>query len=189
MLESRIGSVAGATGAIYAIRKSLFKTIPKNILLDDVYVPMQIVFSGYRNVFDAEAVAYDYVSKDSALEKKRKVRTLLGNYQILNIIPQLLSPRRNPIFLRYVSHKVLRLFVPFLFLGLLFSTILANGLFYKFVLMMSILVFLLAYLHKSLHGLPVVGKAGRFARAFVSLNYYATIAFVRYLFPKKDKIW
>ena len=53
-LESKIGSVAGATGAIYAIRRSLYKNLPRETLLDDVLTPMNIVMQGYRNIFESK---------------------------------------------------------------------------------------------------------------------------------------
>lgn len=130
-MEAAIHSVAGATGAIYAVRRSLFAELPERTLLDDVFVPMEIVLKGYRNVFDGQAVAYDTCSEDLSQEKRRKTRTLLGNYQLLQIMPGLLSPVRNPIFFRYLTHKVFRLFIPFFFLVLLFSALMAGGFIYK----------------------------------------------------------
>jgi poly-beta-1,6-N-acetyl-D-glucosamine synthase len=47
----------GASGAIYAIRRNLFKEIPDDIILDDVLIPMQIVRQGYRVVYQPAARA------------------------------------------------------------------------------------------------------------------------------------
>jgi cellulose synthase/poly-beta-1,6-N-acetylglucosamine synthase-like glycosyltransferase len=188
-LESSINSVVGATGAIYTVRKSLCPPVPTETLLDDVYIPMQIVLSGYRNVLDRSAVAYDVVTKDIAKEKRRKVRTLLGNYQILKLMPQLLSPNNNPLFLRYLSHKVLRLFIPFFFLALVISATLVSGSFYKLILFLSLFILFLSVNEKLYGRLPILGKIGRYASAFVSLNYFALIAFFKFISPKKRRIW
>ncbi len=120
-MESRSGSVAGATGAIYAVRKSLYRDIPDETILDDVLTPMNIVMQGYRCVFDPDAVAYDSVSKDIGSELTRKIRTLAGNWQLLKIEPGLVHPFKNRIWWNFLSHKIFRLIVPFLMIYLFFS--------------------------------------------------------------------
>jgi poly-beta-1,6-N-acetyl-D-glucosamine synthase len=111
-MESEIHSVPGATGAIYAIRRELFEELPEDTLVDDVMTPLRIVLSGKRAVFDPSAKAYDSVACCPMAEYGRKVRTLMGNYQIMAQLPQLLLPWRNPIFFQFLSHKVGRLLVP-----------------------------------------------------------------------------
>src|SRR6185503_3671403 len=56
--ESRVGSVVGATGAIYAIRRRLFEPLPPDTILDDVWLPMRIARAGYRVVFEPAARAW-----------------------------------------------------------------------------------------------------------------------------------
>jgi len=111
-LESEFDSMLGATGAIYAIRRTGFEPAPPGTLLDDVLIPMRLVLSGYRAVFDPQAIAYDS-PMDLQDEFRRKVRTLTGNYQILFQLPALCSPFKNRVFFQYLSHKVGRLCVPF----------------------------------------------------------------------------
>ena len=45
-LESASGSVVGATGALYAVRRELLDSVPEGTILDDVYIPMQVVRQG-----------------------------------------------------------------------------------------------------------------------------------------------
>ena len=82
MTESQIDSTVGATGAIYAIRKSLFETIADDTVLDDVLIPMQIARRGYRVLFEREALAYDQAASSASIELTRKVRTIAGNFQL-----------------------------------------------------------------------------------------------------------
>jgi biofilm PGA synthesis N-glycosyltransferase PgaC len=121
--ESRVWSVLGATGAIYALRRHCWTNLPAATLLDDVLEPMRAVLNGCRVVFEAEAIAYDRASADAITESRRKRRTLAGNYQILAQEPRLLLPIVNPVWLQYVSHKVGRLVVPWALLGLFISTV------------------------------------------------------------------
>jgi len=129
--ESRTGSVVGATGAIYGIRRRLFPGIPANLILDDVYVPIRIAMNGRRVVMATGAVAYDVPAGDQRLEYLRKRRTMVGNLQLVRALPALLSPRRNPLFLRFVSHKLLRLVAPFCFVGMLVLSALLPGPLYR----------------------------------------------------------
>ncbi len=122
--ESRFGSVPGATGALYAIRRELFKPIPADTLLDDVVIPMQAVLRGFRCVFEEAAWIYDTPSQSPSQEAVRKRRTIAGNAQLVRLYPGWLLPWRNPIWFQYVSHKMGRLLSPFLLLGCVFSNIL-----------------------------------------------------------------
>ena len=117
-LESTVGSTLGATGAIYALRRSLYRPLPDNTILDDVLTPMRAVLAGYRVVFSEQAIAFDRAAADARAENRRKVRTLAGNIQILWQEPRLLLPIVNPVWLQYVSHKLGRLIVPYALLTL-----------------------------------------------------------------------
>src|SRR5262249_24965597 len=121
--ESRVWSTLGATGAIYALRRSCWTPLPARTLLDDVLAPMRAVLDGCRIVFEERAVAFDRASVDAAAESRRKTRTLAGNYQILLQEPRLLVPFVNPVWLQYVSHKVGRLLAPWALLGLFVATL------------------------------------------------------------------
>jgi cellulose synthase/poly-beta-1,6-N-acetylglucosamine synthase-like glycosyltransferase len=123
-LESDIHSVAGATGAIYAIRRELYEELPAGTLLDDVLTPMRIVLKGKRTLLDPAAKAYDQVACCPLAEYPRKVRTLAGNYQLVKHCPESLLPWRNPIFVQFASHKLGRLLVPWALLVLLASNLL-----------------------------------------------------------------
>jgi cellulose synthase/poly-beta-1,6-N-acetylglucosamine synthase-like glycosyltransferase len=115
--EGAIWSTLGATGAIYALRRSLWQALPAETLLDDVLAPMRAVLSGWRVVFEENATAEDRTAPDAAAEARRKRRTLAGNYQILAQEPRLLNPFANPVWLQYLSHKVGRLLVPWALLA------------------------------------------------------------------------
>lgn len=120
--ESAVWSTLGATGAIYAMRRALWRPLPDGTLLDDVLAPMRAVLDGWRIVFEERAQAFDRASADAAAESRRKVRTLAGNYQILAQEPRLLLPIVNPVWIQYMSHKVGRLLVPWALIGALASS-------------------------------------------------------------------
>jgi biofilm PGA synthesis N-glycosyltransferase PgaC len=117
---SRMDSVMGATGCIYAMRRELATPLPPGVLLDDVYLPLAAFFRGYRVVLEESARAFDYpFSLDS--EFRRKVRTLAGVYQVIADYPALLGPS-NRMWCHFTSHKLARLFVPYAFVLLAISS-------------------------------------------------------------------
>ena len=67
--------------------------VPPGTILDDVYLPMQVVRQGKRVVLDERARAWDNPNLGTTREFSRKVRTLGGNYQLLQLAPWLLSVR------------------------------------------------------------------------------------------------
>lgn len=120
--ESRVWSTLGATGAIYALRRSLWQPLPPATLLDDVLAPMRAVLAGKRIVFEERARAFDRVP-DGPTESRRKTRTLAGNYQILALEPRLLLPFLNPVWVQYASHKLGRLVIPWALVGAFVASI------------------------------------------------------------------
>jgi cellulose synthase/poly-beta-1,6-N-acetylglucosamine synthase-like glycosyltransferase len=117
-LESRVHSTVGVSGSICAVRRNLFRPMPAGTLLDDVYWPMDVVRQGFRVVHDPSACAFDRLPASPRDEFRRKVRTLSGNFQLLARMPLLLSPWHNPIWLQFISHKLLRLAVPWLLISM-----------------------------------------------------------------------
>lgn len=118
--QSRIGSVTGATGSIYAMRRELTRPIPEATLLDDVYLPLCAYFRGYRVVWEPRAKAFDEPASLKA-EFRRKVRTLAGNYQLIGMFPRLLAPSHG-LWFHFVSHKLGRLLLPYALIAVLVSS-------------------------------------------------------------------
>jgi cellulose synthase/poly-beta-1,6-N-acetylglucosamine synthase-like glycosyltransferase len=120
--ESLVGSTLGATGAIYALRRDLWRPLPPETILDDVLAPMRAVLAGSRVIFESAAKAFDRVAPAASVEFGRKTRTLAGNYQLLLLEPRLLVPLVNPVWLQFLSHKLARLVVPYALCGLLVTS-------------------------------------------------------------------
>jgi poly-beta-1,6-N-acetyl-D-glucosamine synthase len=193
-LESASGSVVGATGAIYCARRSLLEsstlsadTIPAGTILDDVLIPMQVVRRHSRVIFDSRARAWDSPDLGDGREFSRKVRTLSGNYQLLQIAPWLLSSQ-NPIRFQFISHKLLRLAVPFALITLLVASFFLTQSLYRVALYGQLAFYALSLL--ALAGLRI-GPLSRIAdpaRTFVVLNSAALVAFVNFVIGRKA-VW
>jgi hypothetical protein len=182
-LESASGSVVGATGAFYAIRRSLLSPLPAETILDDVYLPMQVARQGFRVVFDSRARVWDS-DLGAAREFARKVRTLSGNYELLQLAPWLLTSA-NPIRFEFVSHKLLRLIVPFALAGTAVASAILHAPVYRSALALQVVFY-------GLSGLAIAqvkkGPLARMADAvltFVVLNTAAVVAFANFVSGRK----
>lgn len=113
---SSLDSMFGATGPFYAIRRSLAIPIPGDTLLDDMFLPLAAFFRGYRLVMDSRARAYD-IPTSLETEFRRKVRTLAGNYQIMQAYPALLGPG-NRMWFHFVSYKLARILLPWVLVAI-----------------------------------------------------------------------
>ena len=111
--ESAFGSIVGATGGVYAIRRNLFQPLPTHKpVVDDLLTPLGVVRQGFRMVYEPAALAYEESSGSIGVEFRRRVRI---GAQILSGMPQiidLLNPLRGAIALALWSHKMLRWGVP-----------------------------------------------------------------------------
>lgn len=188
--ESRSGSTIGVTGALYAMRRSLFVPLPPGTVLDDVLIPMRVAAAGYRVVFEPRALAWDQPSQQPAEERRRKIRTLAGNYQLIQLAPWLLSPWSNPLWLRFVSHKLLRLLAPWLLLLLTLTTAMLATRHVMYALMLVALLGAAATVPIG-RWLPVLGRwlPVRLMVAFFYLNLFAAQALLAFARNRGLHLW
>jgi biofilm PGA synthesis N-glycosyltransferase PgaC len=189
--EAAYDSPVGVYGGFYAIRRSLAAMPPDGLILDDMFQPLNVIRQGYRSVVDQQALVYDRWPSTAAGEFQRKVRTLAGNFQLVAQEPWLLSTRNRVLF-QLVSHKLLRLVVPYcLVLMLLSAGWLATHSTAWAVVAVAQAALLLAGLMGLRMRLPVIGKAASALSALLLLNAAAVWALGTYLFTRGPlwKIW
>ncbi len=186
-LESASSSVVGATGAIYCMRRSFFEPLPAGTILDDVLLPMQVVRQNARVIFDSRARAWDSPDLGDSREFSRKVRTLSGNYQLLQLAPWLLG-WGNPIRFEFVSHKLSRLAVPFALVALLIASAFLPEPFYRAVLIAQVAFYALSLVAIAGMKIGPLSRIADPARTFVVLNCAAAVAFVNFVTGRKA-VW
>lgn len=189
--EAKVDSPLGVYGGFYAVRRKLASALPAGTILDDMLQPFSVIRQGYRSVLDLRARVYDVWPKSLRGEFHRKVRTLAGNFQLIQLAPWLLS-RQNRLRFELISHKLLRLLVPIL-LGILLisSSWLANrSWLYAGACAAQIAFYVLAAIGAG-RGIPILLRIAAPASAFCMLNAAVVIGFYKFLFTRGPlwKIW
>jgi cellulose synthase/poly-beta-1,6-N-acetylglucosamine synthase-like glycosyltransferase len=117
-LESLVGSCVGADGAVFAIRKELYRPL-QSADINDLVIPLQIVKQGYQGVLEEEAFCFEETAKGELQEFRRQVRITTRTIRAVFNYLSLLNPIRHGLFsFQLFSHKVCRLLVPFFLLTL-----------------------------------------------------------------------
>ncbi len=184
--QGKLDSMLSATGPFYSIRRELAVVMPEDTLLDDMYLPLAAFFRGYRLIVDEDARALDYVPPLKA-EFGRKVRTLAGNFQIMWQYPALWSFRNRMLF-HFLSHKVARLALPYLFLLLLVFSFRLPGYWAWAMVALQAGFYLLAAVDLLVPDSWPLKRLTSPARAFVVMIAAALFAIVVFFVPPR-KLW
>ncbi|MBS1821026.1 MAG: glycosyltransferase [Acidobacteria bacterium] len=189
--EAAWDSPVGVYGGFYAARRSLVQPFPAGIILDDMYQPLSIIRQGYRSVLDRDAIVNDTWPAKAAGEFQRKVRTLAGNFQLVSMAPWILGPRNRVLF-QLVSHKLLRLVVPYFFLLMLVSAtwLGISSTAWRAVAIAQWALWLVSLASLRVH-VPVVHRFAAAAGALLVLNAAAVAGLYKFLFTPGPlwKIW
>lgn len=126
--EGALHSLISANGAIFAIKRDLFKPLPTKVPLnDDFMVTLQILAQRKRVIYEPEAIAAERTSPDMESEFVRKIRISSLNFNALPQMIKNIKDMRTLPALALFSHKFLRWMVPFLGLGVLISNLFLFG--------------------------------------------------------------
>lgn len=185
------GVMIGAFGGCYSIRAISYRPVPKNFLMDDFYISMNVFEQGKKAINELDAQCLEDVSNKIEEEFRRKVRISAGNFQNLNRYKALLWPPFSGLAFSFMSHKVLRWYTPILLLlAFICSVILsfyAN--YYLYFMLLQVLLFTTPLIDKLLKALGVHIKFLRFATHFILMNLALLKGFVWYLQGVESNVW
>ena len=189
--DSAIGSVMGAPGEIFAIRRELWSPLEQDLLIEDFVLSLRIVEEGWRAIYDPEAMTWEEGSSDLRGEWVRRTRIAAGGLQAFFRLPGMLHPRLGLSAFQYISHRMLRwILTPSLFLLLLLASLgLVGFAFYRFSLLLQLLFYALAVV-----GFVRAGRGrglGIYKVPFyvALLNAAALVGGYRYLRGKQPVTW
>ena len=189
--ECAFDSPVGVYGGFYAVRRELVVPQPVGMILDDMFQPLSVIRQGYRSVLDPAARVYDTWPEQVRGEFHRKVRTLAGNLQLFRLAPWTLTPKNRVVF-QLISHKLLRLVVPWLLILLLVSALVLspNSRMFAGFAALQVVGWLLATIGLFFR-IPVVQRIAAPASALLVLNAAAVIGLYRFLITRGPlwRIW
>ena len=110
-----------ATGAIYVIRRTLFRAPPADAT-DDFMVSTEVIARGKRLVFALDAVAFEPAAQSSGGEFRRKVRVITRGLRAVFYRRALLSPSATGMYgIEFLFNKLWRrmTWIPLLILFLM----------------------------------------------------------------------
>ena len=163
--EAALGSILGAHGALYAIRRALYPFPEASVINDDFVIPMRIVAQGYRAAYEPNALAWEEAQDSSGFG--RRVRLMAGNVAQLSEMKGLFWPPSKWLTLFFfLSHKAARLAAPFAMLAAFGANLaLLDSAFFRLTLLLQI----------GFYGLAAAGAQGFVRPRALRLPYYFTM--------------
>lgn len=193
--DSELYSVVGAAGELFSVRRSLYKSVQPDTILDDFMISMQIAEQGYRIVYEPDAYASELSSENIKEELKRKVRIAAGGIQSILRLKKLMNPFHDPLLsFQYISHRVLRWTVtPFLMiLALLLNiaiVVKSGGPLYILVLAGQVVFYGAALAGWLLEKQKIKVKALFVPYYFCMMNYAVLAGIRRYMKGSQSAAW
>jgi cellulose synthase/poly-beta-1,6-N-acetylglucosamine synthase-like glycosyltransferase len=188
--EAKVGGLLGVNGAIYAIRRELFSSIPPNTIVDDFLIGMRIHLHHRKLVYEPNAMAFEETAPTISGEFNRRVRIGAGNFQSLRWLLPLLNPKRGTVALTFFSHKLMRWLCPvFLLAGLISNIFLIEDLFYSRTLALQIVFYVSAMAGLKIGAGPGWKKLLRLPTMFVAMNIALLCGFFRLISTTQCGTW
>ncbi len=189
--ESRALSCVGATGPIYAVRRSLYVPLDPALISDFMEPLLVMCRHGKRQVFEPAAISHEAVLPELRDEFQRKVRIMTRCLNSLRTTPEVLNPFRHGWFaLQVVSHRLLRWLVPILALTLAVANLfLLPEAFYTATLLLQVLFLFAAAVGAALDRLDLGPAFLRLPHHFCVANLAALQATVNGLLGRNIVAW
>jgi cellulose synthase/poly-beta-1,6-N-acetylglucosamine synthase-like glycosyltransferase len=193
-MDSRLHSVIGAAGELYAIRTNLYPDVDPKVIIEDFYISMRIAMGGKVIRYAPDAYAMEKGSISISEEMKRKVRIAAGGLQVILLLYPLLNIfRYGWLSFQYISHRVLRWTLAPLGLLVIFLCSMSLGLmgntFYLLLFLLQVVFYLLAIAGWILSKRSIKVKLLYLPFYFSMMNYAVYVAFFSLLRGKKFEVW
>lgn len=117
--ESRLGSLIGVSGCLYAVRR-ICQVRLANQMIDDFVIATEIHLQGLRTVYEPEAISTEDTNNRGQDELRMRVRVISQTLRALNGYRQVFSFSQHGMFaFQMFSHKAMRYLVSVFLIGAL----------------------------------------------------------------------
>jgi cellulose synthase/poly-beta-1,6-N-acetylglucosamine synthase-like glycosyltransferase len=189
--ESRICSLIGVSGCLYAVRRSAYVPMYPEAC-SDFLIATKMVEQGLRAIYEPEAVCTEETNKRADRELRMRVRIIAQTFTDLWRHRQMMNPFRSGFYaLELFSHKVLRYLVPYLLLLVLFTSaaLAPHALFYALVLAGQLGFYAIALLSWALERAGRRNRLLALPQYFVLANLASVIACYKFLRGERFARW
>ncbi len=189
--ESRLGSLIGVSGCLYAVRRSSYARLALDMSSDFV-IATEIHLQGLRTIYDCEAISTEDTNKRGRDEFRMRVRVIEQTFNALHRYRKIFNLRAHPLFgFQMISHKVLRYGVPFFLIAAFLSNLLLVGSseIYNLALIGQIAFYLIAIMGWICDWLELrIGPLG-FPYYFALANAASLVAFFKFMRGEAHVVW
>ncbi len=189
--ESRINSLIGVSGCLYAVRRAAYVPLYEEACSDFI-IATKMVEQGLRTIYEPDAVCTEETNRRTDKEMRMRVRVIAQTFTDLWRHRAMLNPLRSGFYaVQLFSHKVLRYLMPVLLLAILGASIVLVGssLWYAVALIAQLAFYVTAMLGFVLERAGIHHKLLALPQYFVLANAASLIAFYKFLWGERYARW
>lgn len=189
--ESRACSLIGASGCLYAVRRSAYVPMYAEACSDFLIVT-KVMEQGLRTVYEPKAVCVEETNRSTDKELKMRVRVIAQTFTDLWRHKRMMNPFVSGFYsIELISHKLMRYFVPFMLIGIFVSSLILrrSSILFELILLGQIVFYALALFSFSLERLGLNVKLLSLPQYFVLTNVASVIALYKTLRGERIARW
>lgn len=189
--ESRVCSLIGVCGCLYAVRRSAYVPLYHEACSDFI-IATKMMEQGLRAVYEPDAVCTEETNQQANKELQTRVRIIAQTFSDLWRHRSMMNPAKSGFYaIELLSHKVMRYMVPlFLVLALIGSAWLApQSIFYAAAFTAQVAFYGSAFLAWMLDRLGIHSRLLAIPQYFVLTNFASLIAFYKFLRGEQYVRW
>jgi hypothetical protein len=106
--EDQLGTTIGLVGELAAIRADIWRPIPTDVAIDDLWTALDIVEQGYKVAYEPTARALEPPMASLALQWERRTRTIAGALHVISRRRRQLRPSAGLVAAELWGHRLVR---------------------------------------------------------------------------------
>jgi len=188
--ESRACSLIGASGCLYAVRRTAYVPLYHEACSDFI-IATKMVEQGLRAIYEPNAVCTELTNRRSDNELKMRVRIIAQTFNDLWRHAAMLNPFRSGFYaIQLFSHKVMRYLVPFFLMAVFVASLtLAGSVFFRILFTAQLACYACAALAWVLDLVGIRSRLLAFPQYFVLANIASLIALYKFLRGERYAHW
>lgn len=188
--ESRACSLIGASGCLYAVRRTAYVPLYHEACSDFI-IATKMVEQGLRAIYEPNAVCTELTNRRSDNELKMRVRIIAQTFTDLWQHAAMLNPFRSGFYaIQLFSHKVMRYLVPFFLIAIFVASLtLAGSVFFRILFAAQLAAYACAALAWVLDLVGIRSRLLAFPQYFVLANIASLIALYKFLRGERYAHW